>query len=177
MASSGPISVVAGTLNSRTPGPLLPGRPPSTVARGHRYGSRSIYRRRRPDSYSRVARRTGPRPGGRSAAVSLPPMADQSTQSIVVDAPAADVMAVIADFPAYPQWAASVKKAEVLEEGDGGRARRVRFAIDQAMIRDEYVLEYTWDGERTVSWRLVEGQMQKRIDGSYTFAERDGSTE
>jgi ribosome-associated toxin RatA of RatAB toxin-antitoxin module len=104
-------------------------------------------------------------------------MADQSTQSIVVDAPAADVMAVIADFPAYPQWAASVKKAEVLEEGDDGRARRVRFAIDQAMIRDEYVLEYTWDGDRKVSWTLVEGQLQKRNDGSYTLVERDGSTE
>jgi uncharacterized membrane protein len=104
-------------------------------------------------------------------------MADQSTQSIVVDAPAADVMAVIADFPAYPQWAASVKKVEVLDDGDGGRARRVRFAIDQAMIRDEYVLEYTWDGDRQVSWTLVEGQLQKRNDGSYTLTERDGSTE
>ena len=104
-------------------------------------------------------------------------MADQSTQSILVDAPAADVMAVIADFPAYPQWAASVKKVEVLEEDGAGRARRVRFAIDQAMIRDEYVLEYTWDGDRAVSWTLVEGQLQKRNDGSYTLAERDGSTE
>jgi uncharacterized membrane protein len=104
-------------------------------------------------------------------------MADQSTQSIVVDAPSADVMTVIADFPAYPQWAASVKKVEVLEEGADGRARRVRFAIDQAMIRDEYVLEYTWDGDRKVSWTLVEGQLQKRNDGSYTLAERDGSTE
>ena len=104
-------------------------------------------------------------------------MADQSTQSIVVDAPAADVMAVIADFPAYPQWAASVKKVEVLEEGPEGRARRVRFAIDQAMIRDEYVLEYTWDGDHTVSWTLVEGQLQKRNDGSYTLDESDGKTE
>src|SRR6266496_3475838 len=32
-------------------------------------------------------------------------MADESTQSIEVDAPPADVMAVIADFPAYPEWA------------------------------------------------------------------------
>jgi ribosome-associated toxin RatA of RatAB toxin-antitoxin module len=104
-------------------------------------------------------------------------MADQSTQSIVVDAPAADVMAVIADFPAYPQWAASVKTAEVVEEGNDGRARRVRFVIDQAMIRDEYVLEYTWEGDRKVSWTLVKGQLQKRNDGSYTLAERDGATE
>ena len=44
-------------------------------------------------------------------------MADQSTQSIVVEAPAADVMAVIADFPAYPQWVAAAKRVEVVETG------------------------------------------------------------
>src|SRR3954471_3003226 len=166
MASSGPISVVAGAVNSRTPGPLLPGRPPSTVARGHRYGSRSIYRRCRPDSYSRVARRTGPGSGGRRPAVSLPPMADQSTQSIVVDAPAADVMAVIADFPAYPQWVAAAKKVEVEETGDDGRARRVHFVLDAGAVKDDYVLEYTWDDDRQVTWTLVQGQMQKRQGGS-----------
>jgi uncharacterized membrane protein len=104
-------------------------------------------------------------------------MADQSTQSIVVDAPAADVMAVIADFPAYPQWVAAAKKVEVLEEGPGGRARRVHFVLDAGAVKDDYVLDYTWDGDRTVSWTLVQGQMQKRQDGSYTLVEKDGATE
>jgi len=40
-------------------------------------------------------------------------MADQSTQSIVIDAAPASIMAVIADFPHYPDWAASVKRTEV----------------------------------------------------------------
>src|SRR4051812_50144970 len=101
-------------------------------------------------------------------------MADQSTQSIVVDAPAADVMAVIADFPAYPQWAASVKTAEVVEPGDDGRARRVRFVIDQAMIRDEYVLEDTWDGDRPVSWTLGKGQLEEGKDGPLTAPQPAG---
>ena len=42
-------------------------------------------------------------------------MAEQTTSSIVVDAPASAVMAVIADFPAYPEWAQGMKSAEVLE--------------------------------------------------------------
>ena len=42
-------------------------------------------------------------------------MADQSTQSIVIDANAAEVMAVIADFPAYPSWVAAAKQVDVLE--------------------------------------------------------------
>ena len=104
-------------------------------------------------------------------------MADQSTQSIVVEAPAADVMAVIADFPDYPQWVAAAKQVEVLETGDDGRARRVHFVLDAGAVKDDYVLDYTWDGDRQVSWTLVKGQMQKRQEGSYTLTERNGATE
>ncbi|HYQ32400.1 MAG TPA: SRPBCC family protein [Lapillicoccus sp.] len=104
-------------------------------------------------------------------------MADQSTQSIVVDAPPADVMSVIADFPSYPEWVAAAKQVEVVEDGDDGRARQVHFVLDAGAVKDDYVLDYTWDGDRQVSWTLVKGQMQKRQDGSYTLVEKDGSTE
>ena len=104
-------------------------------------------------------------------------MADQSTQSITVEAPAAEVMAVIADFPAYPEWVAAAKKVEVLETGPDGRARQVHFVLDAGAVKDDYVLEYDWDGDRRVAWHLVEGQMQKRQEGSYTLAETDGRTD
>ena len=104
-------------------------------------------------------------------------MADQSTQSIVVDAPAADVMAVIADFPSYPQWVAAAKQVEVEETGEDGRARRVHFVLDARIFSDEYVLDYDWDGDRAVSWTLVRSQLMKRQEGSYTLVETDGRTE
>jgi uncharacterized membrane protein len=103
-------------------------------------------------------------------------MADQSTQSIVVDAPAADVMAVIADFPAYPTWVAAAKHVEVLETGPDGRARRVHFVLDAGAVKDDYVLDYSWDADRRVDWTLVQGQMQKRQDGSYVLSGSGGST-
>ncbi|MGY1844128.1 SRPBCC family protein [Modestobacter sp. SYSU DS0875] len=103
-------------------------------------------------------------------------MADQSTQSIVVDAPAAQVMAVIADFPSYPQWVAAAKTVEVLETGPDGRARRVHFVIDAGPVSDDYELAYTWDDDRSVHWTLVRGQMQKQQDGSYTLVETGGRT-
>jgi ribosome-associated toxin RatA of RatAB toxin-antitoxin module len=105
-------------------------------------------------------------------------MADQSTQSITVAAPPADVMAVIADFPSYPEWVAAAKQVDVLETGPDGRARRVHFVLDAGAVKDDYVLQYTWDGDRRVSWQLVQGQMQKRQEGSYTLTETaPGSTE
>jgi ribosome-associated toxin RatA of RatAB toxin-antitoxin module len=104
-------------------------------------------------------------------------MAEQSTQSIVIDAPASEVMAVIADFPSYPQWVAAAKKVEVVEAGDDGRARQVHFVIDAGVIKDDYVLAYTWDGDRRVSWDLVKGELMKRQEGSYVLDEKDGATE
>jgi uncharacterized membrane protein len=96
-------------------------------------------------------------------------MADQSSQSIVIDAPAAKILDVIADFPAYPEWAKSVKTCEVVEEGPDGRARQVRFVIDAGVVRDDYVLLYDWSQGDQVSWQLVRGQMQKSQHGSYVL--------
>ncbi|HKS48644.1 MAG TPA: SRPBCC family protein [Amycolatopsis sp.] len=95
-------------------------------------------------------------------------MAEQSTQSIEVAAPPERVMAVIADFPSYPEWAKQVRKTEVLAEDEAGRAKQVRLTLDAGPIKDVYTLEYDWEPDgRAVSWHLVKGQMQKAQDGRY----------
>src|SRR4051794_21232307 len=105
-------------------------------------------------------------------------MADQTTSSIVVDASPAEVMAVIADFPAYPSWATGVKTAEVLSQLPGGRAEQVFFTLDVAPIKDEYTLAYDWSGEDQVTWTLVEGKMLRALDGAYELTDRgDGTTD
>ena len=105
-------------------------------------------------------------------------MAEQTSSSIVVDAPPADVMAVIADFESYPEWAKGVQKAEIVEPGVGDRAEQVYFELDVAPIKDEYTLAYDWNGDREVTWTLVEGNMLRALDGAYTLVDRgDGSTE
>ncbi len=105
-------------------------------------------------------------------------MADQTTSSIVIDAEPAAVMAVIADFPAYPEWVQGVKVADVVAEGAGGRAEQVYFELDASPIKDQYTLGYDWDGDHAVRWNLVEGRMLKAMDGSYELRERgDGGTE
>jgi len=98
-------------------------------------------------------------------------MADSTTQSITIDGAPEAIMAVIADFPAYPEWANAVKSAEVLADGPGDRAGQVSFTLDAGMFKDAYTLEYDWaqDG-LSVSWHLVKGQIQKAQQGSYVLA-------
>lgn len=95
-------------------------------------------------------------------------MPDSTTQSITIKASPDAIMSVIADFPAYPDWAGPVKTARVVEEGPDGRAAQVAFTLDAGMLKDAYTLAYDWapDG-LSVRWRLVKGQIQKAQEGSY----------
>jgi ribosome-associated toxin RatA of RatAB toxin-antitoxin module len=104
-------------------------------------------------------------------------MAEQTTSSIVIDAPPSAVMAVIADFPAYPQWAQGMKQVEVVQEGAEDRADRVHFELEASPIRDSYVLEYDWKGDEQVTWHLVEGKMLKAMEGAYILRPSGGGTE
>jgi len=102
-------------------------------------------------------------------------MADRTRASIRIGAPAAVVMAVIADLPAYPEWTGEVKAAEVLAtDPETGRAARVRLSIDSGALRDRQLLAYTFDGDRAVHWTLVEGDMLRSLEGSYVLTPDDG---
>ncbi|HEX3223794.1 MAG TPA: SRPBCC family protein [Nocardioides sp.] len=105
-------------------------------------------------------------------------MADQTTSSIVIDASPGQVMAVIADFPAYPTWAKGVTVADVVSEFPDGRAEQVFFTLDVSPIKDEYTLEYVWSGDDHVTWTLVEGKMLRALDGAYILTDLgNGSTD
>jgi ribosome-associated toxin RatA of RatAB toxin-antitoxin module len=102
-------------------------------------------------------------------------MAEQSTQSIEVDASPEQVMVVIADFPTYPEWAKAVRETDVLARDESGRPKQVRLTLDAGPIKDVYTLEYDWDADGlAVSWHLVKGQMQKAQNGRYQLEETPG---
>lgn len=105
-------------------------------------------------------------------------MADRTTSSIMIGLPRKDVMAVIADFGAYPEWATGVRSTEVLSQGDDGRASTVRFRLDAGVVKDSYVLGYDWDDDTRVRWNLAEaGSMISEMSGAYELADRQDGTE
>ena len=64
-------------------------------------------------------------------------MADATTSSITIGADPERVMAVIADFAAYPEWADQVKTVEVVDEDagpPGARPLRDRRRPDQGLL-------------------------------------------
>lgn len=104
-------------------------------------------------------------------------MADQSTQSIVIASSPEDIMAVIADFASYPEWADQFKTVEVLDTDDEGRPSQVKFNVDAGVFKDEYTLAYTYGADGlSLGWDLVKGQMQKAQRGLYELSAEGGGT-
>jgi uncharacterized membrane protein len=104
-------------------------------------------------------------------------MTDQASASISINASKADVMAVIADFEAYPQWSSQIKSVAIDEQGPDGRPAQVTFTLDAGVIKDEYTLAYTWQGDERVDWHLVKSKALKSQDGSYILSDAGDGTE
>ena len=96
------------------------------------------------------------------------PMADQATETMEIAAPADEILRVLLDFDAYPAWARDLKGVKVEARDDQGRAREVTFRAAAMGRSTSYTLRYE-HGEHptTLSWRLVRGDIMRKLDGSY----------
>jgi len=105
-------------------------------------------------------------------------MAEQTEGSILIDAPAVEVMDVLTDYEAYPEWA-DVKTARVVERGEGGVATKVAFEVEVPVLgRAEYTLAYRYaPGDAGMSWVSTEARGSvTNITGEYLLDELDGQT-
>lgn len=93
--------------------------------------------------------------------------------SIVIEAPLEDVMEVIEDYEAYPEWA-DVRTVEIRRRGEGDRASEVAFEVDVPVLgKAAYVLAYQYaPGDTGLSWTTREARGAIRdIRGEYLLNE------
>ena len=103
-------------------------------------------------------------------------MAEHTEGSIVIEASAAEIMDVLIDYEAYPEWA-DVKTAKVIERGEGGVGTKVAFEVDVPMLgRAEYTLAYRYaPGDAGLSWVTTEARGSvSNIAGEYLLDELNG---
>jgi carbon monoxide dehydrogenase subunit G len=106
-------------------------------------------------------------------------MGEHAEETIVIDAPAAEVMDVITEYESYPDWA-DVKSATVLQRGEGGLATEVAFEVDVPLLgRASYTLSYRYaPGDAGVSWVTKDARgAVSNIVGEYLLDDLgDGTT-
>ena len=104
-------------------------------------------------------------------------MAEHAEGTTEVAATPSEVMAVVADFEAYPDWVANLEQAEVLSRDRRGRGTRVAFRLRTPLGDQAYTLAYRYQArDAGVSWTYVEGTLED-LSGAYTLEPAaDGAT-
>lgn len=101
-------------------------------------------------------------------------MPEQATERTVINAPLERCYDVAADIERYPEWAADVKEAEVLERDAEGRPVTVAFRTAAMGRSTSYTLAYDHsEAPSRLSWTLEEGDVTRVLDGSYEFTALD----
>ncbi len=103
-------------------------------------------------------------------------MAEHAEGTIEVYGTPDEIMGVIADFDAYPEWVGNLEEAEVVAHDPQGRGTQVAFKLRTPVLNAAYTLAYHYqpDGQG-VAWTYVEGSLQD-LSGSYTLEPLDGVT-
>ncbi len=98
-------------------------------------------------------------------------MAEHATEHMNVAADPQRCIEVALDFEQYPSWAPDIKEASVVARDDRGRGTTVSFRAAAMGRSASYVLAYSYsDDNRLISWTLLEGDIMRALDGSYSFA-------
>ena len=100
-------------------------------------------------------------------------MGEHAEGATEVAATPAEVLAVVADFDAYPDWVGQLEQVRVLERDRRGRGTVVSFEVATPMFPAAYTLRYAYaprDGG--MSWTYVEGTLED-LSGSYNLEPLD----
>ncbi len=104
-------------------------------------------------------------------------MTDTASERIRIEASAQRCLEIALDFERYPEWAKDVKAAKVIEVDSEGRGAQVEFRAAALGKSVRYTLEYDYSAlPAEFSWHFVEGDLLRRLDGSYRF-EADPDTD
>jgi ribosome-associated toxin RatA of RatAB toxin-antitoxin module len=103
-------------------------------------------------------------------------MPEHAEGSAEVVATPAEVMAVVADFDAYPDWVGNLDEVDVLAHARRGRGTRVAFRLRTPVGDQAYTLAYRYQPKDAgVTWTYVEGTLED-LAGAYSLEPTDDGT-
>lgn len=94
-------------------------------------------------------------------------MADSVAEQTTIDASREQCLAVLLDFERYPEWARDLKDATVLDRDAQGRGLEVRFRAAGMGYSTSYTLRYDHSDPDTLAWKLLKGDLTRKLDGHY----------
>ncbi len=99
------------------------------------------------------------------------------SETVSINAPIDQVLAVVRDIPGQVDWFPGCVSAQVLSTDADGRPSRARQVNDVKVAKDEFEVDYA-HSDSGMSWTLVApSKAQKDASGSWSLAAKGSGTE
>jgi len=102
-------------------------------------------------------------------------MAVKESREVVIEASPEEILDVVADVEAMPEWSSIHQSAEVLERDAEGRPQRAKMKVKTTGVTDEIVLAYAWRDDG-VTWTQESGKASRNQEGGYTLTSQGDKT-
>jgi len=104
-------------------------------------------------------------------------MTDHASQRILIQASPAECFKAVMDVESYPEWIDDIKEAKVIAFDDEGRTGDATFRSAAMGRSSTYTLRYSYGSNPLrIAWRLLEGDIMRRMDGEYEFVTVEGES-
>ena len=98
------------------------------------------------------------------------------SKTVEVDADAASIMAIVADFEAYPRWNPGIKGAWVLARYDDGRPSQVRLDTEVQGMESTFIQAVYYPGENQIQTVLQQGDLFSKQEQLFSVVETGASS-
>ena len=102
-------------------------------------------------------------------------MGVKESREVAIEASPKEILDVVADVEAMPEWSSIHQSAEVLERDAQGRPQRAKMKVKTTGVTDEIVLTYTWRDDG-VTWTQESGKASRNQEGGYTLTTQGDKT-
>ena len=102
-------------------------------------------------------------------------MAVKESREVIIEASPKEILDVVADVEAMPEWSSIHQSAEVLERDADGRPQRAKMKVKTSGVTEEVVLAYTWRDDG-VMWTQESGKASRNQEGGYTLTPQGDKT-
>jgi len=104
-------------------------------------------------------------------------MSEFISSTISIDAPIAEVGAILFAVASYSEWSGAFKKVDVLEADEQGRALKAKLTVDAGAVKDVVTLVFDWSqAPAKVTFSLEDANLLTKMDGAYLLKSLDSDT-
>jgi len=98
------------------------------------------------------------------------------SKTVEVNADAAAIMAIVADFEAYPQWNDSIKGLWVLARYDDGRPSQLRLDTEVQGMQGTYIQAVYYPGHNQIQTVMQQGDLFSKQEQLFSVVEMGASS-